>query len=166
MFCSKCETLLSSNAKVCPKCHHRIIKIPTSLNPFSFISVAAYFCACLAIGYYLMSIFTLNPDVNYIKNAILMEYPDTLIGEAFDTFFLQPTWESFETDSNTTIIEFTGEYLDGQLFEPILVQFTLYSDDQGFDLTYFEQNDREQTKDQLLHLLDQIYTDVRVADLD
>ena len=135
----------------------------TNSKSTTLLNIALTSCSVLIFifffigGYILMSHLMSDPHVKFIKDAVLVDYNDTEIGTAFDEFFLQPTWESFETDTNQTIVEFTGEYLDGMLFEPVLIQFTLDSENETFDITYFQQANREQTTKELVTLLESVY---------
>ncbi len=157
MFCSKCHTLCSTNNSTCPACGHNLSKKSFNSHPIILVGSILSFISFFIIGYVFMLFINLNPEVQFIKDATLVEYPQQQIGEAFDDFFLVPEWTSFKSDAGEAIVEFTGEALGESLYEPILIQFTLDTSNNTFEITYYERSEQAQSYDDLIALLDLVY---------
>ena len=101
--------------------------------------------------------------ITFVKEGSPLAYPDQTYGEAFETFFVGPTWEYFEgstedSDEVSDVVEFTGYCTYEGVKVLALVQFTLDMDDRTFEATYLSFNDVPQTELMLLALIDAAFT--------
>lgn len=58
-----------------------------------------------------------DEHVQMVKNGYLKDYPSKTVGELFENFFGNPTWQYFAADSGEQVVEFTGDmmYSDTQV---------------------------------------------------
>ena len=97
-----------------------------------------------------------NP-IDFIKNGVIDIYDTQNLGTAFERYFTNPNWISFETEEGEIVVEFTGEIQSSGTLSTCLIQFTIYPNEDNFEITYYELNQQSQTSEQLISLLDSIY---------
>ena len=72
--------------------------------------------------------------VSIVKDGNFYDYPDKTVGEAFESFFADPSWEYFESTDGKDIVEFNGkcEYYGEEV--KCAIQFEVNSDDGTFEV--------------------------------
>ncbi|MGL4373977.1 MAG: hypothetical protein ACRCS6_09360, partial [Turicibacter sp.] len=113
----------------------------------------------LSILIFLVTLIAIEKDseITYIQGSTIENYESKTVGEAFQDFFDKPTWTYFETDSGHDIVEFEGLANLNGTKATFLLQFTVYEDDDYFEITYYEINGAQQTYYDLIDLLDVVY---------
>ena len=76
-----------------------------------------------------------DKDVLTVREGYFNDYPNVPIGKAFDQFFADGEWESFESTSNETVVEFRGSCKWNDLPAKLRMQFTVKG--QTFEVNYF-----------------------------
>lgn len=97
-------------------------------------------CACGNDSFY----------IDFVKEGYPLSYPDKTYGEAFEDFFSSPKWEYFkggtdDSDEEYDIVEFTGNCTYQDVEVEALIQFTLDTENDSFDVTYLSFNGVPQT---------------------
>ncbi len=83
--------------------------------------------------------------INQVKTGKLDAFPDVTIETAFNAFFSNPKWKSFESEDGLNIVEFNGGCtLDGESIN-CCIQFNVSKD--GTFETYYADLDGEQLTD-------------------
>ena len=98
-----------------------------------------------------------STPINQVQSGVIDLYDSEPIGTSFNHYFTNPHWESFETDTNEIVVEFTGELQSENSISNYLIQFTVYPNRHTFEITYYERDGESQTYESLLSLLDNIY---------
>lgn len=98
-----------------------------------------------------------STPINQVQSGVIDFYDSEPIGTSFNHYFTNPHWESFETDTNEIVVEFTGELQSENSISNYLIQFTVYPNRHTFEITYYERDGESQTYESLLSLLDNIY---------
>ena len=80
-----------------------------------------------------------------VKNGYPNAIPDITYGEAFESFFGNPTWKYFEADTGEQVVEFTGycTYQDAEV--KARLQFILSEDGKSFETGALSFNDVPQS---------------------
>lgn len=115
-----------------------------------------------------------NENVLFVKEGVPDKYPDKTYGEAFESFFISPTWKYFEgtlertdengdgepdgTEENADIVEFTGYCTYQEVEVKARIQFTLDKEAGTFEATYLAFNEVPQNKLYLAALMDKVFT--------
>ena len=76
-----------------------------------------------------------DKNVMTVRDGHFDAYPDVPIGKAFDQFFEDGQWESFESTEKETIVEFKGSCLWNNMPAKLRMQFTVTG--QRFEVNYF-----------------------------
>ena len=115
-----------------------------------------------------------DPNVIGVKNGTNSEYPNMTYGEAFERFFVAPTWKYFKGTKNgpdddgdgkpdyveedVEIVEFTGycTYYDVEV--KALIQFTLNNAEGTFQATYLSFNEVPQSNLIMWALIEKAFT--------
>jgi hypothetical protein len=50
----------------------------------------------------------LNQEVQMVKDGVMLDYPTTTIGRAFEAGFDEPSWQLLETEKGERIVQFDG----------------------------------------------------------
>lgn len=148
MFCKNCGKEIREGKQFCGECgnpidinNSQIINNKKPKKKFKniIIAVIGVFAILILIGIFAGE----NEYVSAVKNGTFNNYPDVLIGDAFDDFFSNPKWKHFVSDDGINVVEFTGgcKYDDADV--DALLQFIVYEDD-SFELSYFSMNDISQ----------------------
>lgn len=117
-----------------------------------------------------------------VKGGTPNAYPDKTYGDAFDSFFGSPAWKYFVgtkegpdedgdgqpdyTVDEVDIVEFTGYCTYQDVKVKALIQFTLSEEDNTFEATYLSYNDVPQSMLMLSALLETVFTNDDVDDID
>lgn len=123
MFCKNCGKFIESDADFCTGCGQRVQDsepapavyegtAQTTAYPVkSQKSKAPIVIAIILIVMVIIVVLVGSGDkyVDLVKDGHLESYPNMPIGEAFDNFFYEPEWKSFEAKDGSTIVEFNGE---------------------------------------------------------
>lgn len=111
---------------------------------------------CVVIG---IILFVSHEDdkeiIDSVKNGYLTAYEDEEIGDAFERFFSDTSWEYFESEDGTDVVEFKGEYEKNGSTKKVRIQFGVEGED--LHIGYFEINGQAQDDFQLFTLLEAIY---------
>lgn len=138
MFCYKCGAQIEDSNIFCTQCGTKLNDIPTNntnqvvetthKNKVIKIVVIVFIVLIIAI----VGIFIYASNVSYltvddVRNGILYDYPDETIGEAFEDYFYNCSWDSFivkDGDNSIDVVEFTGYIYDCNYnMSKVLVQF-------------------------------------------
>lgn len=83
-------------------------------------------------------------EVLFIKNANFNDYPSSEgysnIGDAFENYFEDTTWEYFQGDNGKYIVEFNGTYNHDGKIADCCIQFELY-DDKTFNIDFISRDE-------------------------
>lgn len=132
MLCSKCGHQLLENEKFCTSCGAAVNEIENTNKEQSAVKVEkkntkpqgvvigiaavgltlimAIVIGLVIIGLFLAIIFADGGTVSDVKDSTLPAYSeDITIEEAFESFFDEPSWSSYETDTDEIVV-FTGYF--------------------------------------------------------
>ncbi len=100
--------------------------------------------------------YTDDDYIDMIKDAKNSTYGITY-GDAFDSFFTDPTWSYFEATTGEDVVEFEGGLLYNN--EPVtaLIQFILYVDEGTFEVYYLSLDDEDQDDLMLEALIEKVF---------
>ena len=100
--------------------------------------------------------YTDDDYIDMIKDAENSTYGITY-GDAFDSFFTDPTWSYFEATTGEDVVEFEGGLLYND--EPVtaLVQFILYVDEGTFEVYYLSLDGEDQDDLMLEALIEKVF---------
>lgn len=101
-----------------------ILEIITALVIVLFVSINAYDC------------FVPDKYVEIVKNSENADYTGVTYGAAFEKYFTEPEWTSFDSKNNNKIVEFTGKYNDNGKQSEVVIQYVV--DGEYFDFAYYE----------------------------
>lgn len=163
MICSNCKKKIAKGTYYCLYCGTTIHSSNTSSilgfkkikRSLTTLSISIITLCCLF--FFINSFNRLNP-VDFIKTGVIDIHDTQDLGTAFEHYFINPNWISFETGEGEIVVEFTGEIQSHDTLSTCLVQFTIYPDEDTFEITYYELDQQSQTYEQLITLLDSIYT--------
>ncbi|MDO4924580.1 MAG: hypothetical protein Q3980_02810 [Turicibacter sp.] len=108
---------------------------------------------CLAFIYFIIHLSSSPSEITFIKHGTLESYTNQPLGTVLDTFFYQPTWEI--TADNT--VRFTGRAYWGDEEATFSLLFTVNPESHTFDVQRYEINNKIQTYDDFIVLLDTLY---------
>lgn len=168
MFCPKCGNQLEENAKFCAKCGYSVnqfqasasntgVPVHTSEVPVHkekkkkkrFMRLVIGVIALIAIlmgGAYVFETTEDTKYIDFVKNGTPESYPETTYGEAFEAFFQNPSWEYFEAEDGSDVVEFTGDCLYEDTEVTAMIQFILDYDKGTFETGAFSMNDVPQNQ--------------------
>lgn len=78
----------------------------------------------------------LDKYVRMVRTGHLEMAPDIEVGKAFDDFFADGKWKSFESDKGQRVVEFSGDCLWGGKKATATIQFLVNEKDSTFHLGY------------------------------
>lgn len=160
MFCKNCGKEIREGKQFCGECgnpidinNSQIINNKKPKKKFKniIIAVIGVFAILILIGIFAGE----NEYVSAVKNGTFNNYPDVLIGDAFDDFFSNPKWKHFVSDDGINVVEFTGGCKYDDVDVKALLQFIVYEDD-TFESSYFSMNDISQNLLMMSGLLDKV----------
>lgn len=187
MFCSKCGSILNNEEKFCHSCGTKVklkshdsktlnslyqqpshdssqtFNQGSTFNTKTFTwdqsTLKKIFFIFLSGLIILVTLcfFLEDFEVSYVKDSTIENYESKTVGTAFEDFFDKPAWTYFNTDSGQDIVEFEGLAKLNGTEATFLLQFTVYEEDDYFEITYYEINGVQQTYYDLIDLLDVVY---------
>jgi len=151
MICKKCGKELAEGTKKCDGCGEKVKLKFSELPPKEKKKRAIIGSVCLIIGVVLIiagAIGALNKDkyISVVKEGTLNGFPDMTVGEAFENFFDDPEWESFEDEDGRIIVEFNGGCTWGGEDANCCIQFEVDEDGESFE-TYYADIDGDSLND-------------------
>lgn len=159
--CENCGALIMSKSSNCPTCGAAVKKQKRKV-PSIILIVMLMVVLYLAYEY---SVFARedNPNVNAVKYASPIDYPDVTFLDAFNGFFSSPSWRYFEgtkgnSDQVFDIVEFTGGCVYAGSQVTAKIQFTLDNESGTFIPSYLSINDVPMDYDNLNGLLDTVFS--------
>lgn len=163
MICSNCKKKITEGEYYCLYCGTAtnssnttsIIGFKKIKHSLITLLISIIILCCLFL---FINSFPKSDPVDFIKTGIIDIYDTKNLGTAFERYFTNPNWISFETEEGEIIVEFTGELHSSDALSTHLIQFTIYPNEDNFEITYYELNQQSQTYEQLITLLDSIYT--------
>lgn len=162
MFCQKCGKEVREGEKFCQNCGAAVVgnvlntgtgnmgqfsgmpaEKPKSKKKIILLA-GIVIVLILAIGA-VVSSGSKNKYVELVKTGSPLSYPDITYGEAFDSFFSDPTWTYFEFTDEKDVVEFSGgcTYQGNEVTATI--QFILDVEEGTFSAEYFDMNNVPQT---------------------
>jgi hypothetical protein len=100
-----------------------------------------------------------NQYIDIVKEGTFYDYPDEYVGDAFDDFFANPSWEYFVSENDEDIVEFTGEaeYMGESV--DICIQFQVDPDTEEFEVIWSDINEYEMSLLEYNDLIDTVYSE-------
>ncbi len=131
---------------VAPKKSKKILTIVLSV-----VAVAVIAVICV-------SVFSTD-YVSVVKDGALNAYPDVTVGETFEKFFAEPSWETFEAESGERIVEFKGvcEYYGEDA--DCTIQFEIEDDDETFEIYTIELDGEPLSEIEIAAMIEVIYSE-------
>ena len=96
--------------------------------------------------------------VTLVKGGTLQMAPDVKIGKAFDNFFGNTKWKSFESTDGKRVVEFVGDCTWNNKEAECCVQFIILSD-MTFELGAVTINDVEMNRLESMGIVNKALTD-------
>lgn len=134
MFCKKCGNQMMENEKFCTSCGtavegtENITAAETqtsSKNKSKKIVIIGIAVVILAFFFF---VFGSGDAVSDLKDSTLPSYSeDVTIGEAFENYFSEPSWSSYETDDSDVVV-FNG-YFDEESGDRIKITIEMTMND-------------------------------------
>ena len=79
-----------------------------------------------------------HPEINLVKQGHFPQYPNKIIGEAFNGFFASPSWRYFKDKSGQGIVEFRGKAaLKDKAVYNMNLRFSIDKEKKSFELSSF-----------------------------
>ena len=100
-----------------------------------------------------------DKDVLTVREGHFDAYPNVPIGKAFDQFFVNGQWSSFESTANQTVVEFTGDCKWNDIPAKLRMQFTVTG--QRFEVNYFAIDGNPVTIDEGVASIEKILSEYR-----
>lgn len=102
-----------------------------------------------------------DPIVQAIKGGTLGDYQDVTVGEAFDKFFVNPAWYSFDATTGEKVVEFSGNCFYQNVEVEAKLQFILSDDNTSFEIGALSFNDVPQMELMKWQLIEKIYENIK-----
>ncbi len=117
MYCRKCGNQMMENEKFCASCGTAVEHIESANNietenKSKIISMKkiAIIGGSIAIILFLLLLFGSGDVISNLKNSTLPAYSENItIGEAFDAFFIDPSWSSYKSN-DIEVVVFNGYF--------------------------------------------------------
>lgn len=95
--------------------------------------------------------------ISVVKDGNFFDYPDQLVGDAFEDFFSNPSWEYFLSEDDEHIVEFNGqaEYMGEEV--NVCIQFQINPDTDEFEVVWSDINEYEMSDVEYLDLIDTVF---------
>ena len=100
------------------------------------------------IGYGMVSTFIMPTDIDQIsivKDGSFYDYPTSTVGDGFEAFFEDPSWEYISYDSLYDVVRFTGIADYDSEFVEVEVDFILTEDSFEMQSVKFDQEELSET---------------------
>lgn len=112
---------------------------------------------CFCIGVVSFEIKELDDKyISSIQESSLTAYSNEPIGDAFEKFFRDASWEYFISDDGVDVVEFTGNFYYYEEEVTAVIQFSVYEDG-AFEITHLSYNNVVQNRLELVGLLKAIF---------
>lgn len=154
MYCKNCGKIIESDADFCTGCGQRVQNsepAPASYGKTAqeAAQVTAYpgksqkskAPAVIAIIFIVIVVIVVlagsgDKYVDLVKGGYLEDYPNMPIGAAFDGYFLNPDWKSFEASDGSIIVEFNGVFEYFGKNTNCKFQFEVHENSGDFEIAY------------------------------
>lgn len=175
MICKKCSKEISDGLATCPECGAAQTaatpeklpqKILNSYKNFGSLStvgkvihIAVPAVILILVIVILVSIFKTD-YVEIVQDGMLTNISDDeTVGEAFEDFFDEPEWDTFESDKGKRIVEFNGicEFYGDEA--DVCIQFEVDEDKEEFEVTYISIDGDSLNDFEIVGVLEAIYED-------
>lgn len=156
MNCKNCGKELQINETVCSACGTAVTAQKNNGKKKIIGIVIGCVLAAVVAVVVLTGLFSTD-YVELVKTGTLKSYPDETIGEAFEDFFSDGEWESFESKKGM-VVQFTGgcTYADEDV--ECVVQFLIDEDDEEeFELYTVEVEGEPISELEILGMLEAVY---------
>ncbi|MDE5977580.1 MAG: hypothetical protein K2G70_03830 [Turicibacter sp.] len=107
----------------------------------------------LFLIYLFISSTNTSKEVKFIQNQVIESYEDSPLGKALNEFFSHPEWSLIEENT----VMFSGEAYWGDDKAQFNLKFIVDLEHKRFDIISYSINDKRQSFNQFLQLLDTIY---------
>ena len=179
MFCRNCGETLREDAKFCPKCGGvcegsvqsappganvygnaplpvQNVGVPAQSKQKKIVPVILAVLGIIVAVVFFLSLLGGGDPVDKVKGGTLNAYSEQTVGEAFDGFFFDPEWDSYEDDGET-YVKFTGEaeYFGEEV--EVKIVFVLNEDSEQFKIDSAKVDGVEMSYYEREMLLDAIY---------
>jgi hypothetical protein len=121
-------------------------------NKFNVRNVMIIVILILIVSIILLSCKGNSTPIDVVKNGTFDDYPDVLIGKAFDSFFANPKWLSFISEDNEQIVEFSGGAMLGE--ENVTVEMQFEVKNNSFEAFWLGVNGEDQPNEELFDWID------------
>lgn len=151
MYCKNCGKLIEDDADFCTSCGQRVGESEPAPAPSAYggaAQTAAYpakvqkskapivFAIAFIAVVVLVFAFSGDKYVKMVKGGCLDEYPNMPIGAAFDGYFHNPEWKSFEASDGSIIVEFNGVFEYFGRNTNCTFQFEVHENSGDFEIAY------------------------------
>lgn len=178
MFCKKCGKEIADGLTTCPECNAATqaaqafgdapaggvkgfidgYKNFGSLSKNSKILHIAVPAVAVVVLVLVFSLVFSNNYVSMVKEGHLTEFSKSeTVGEAFEEFFANPEWKSFESEKGDRIVEFNGECEYFEEDVKVCIQFEIDEDDDSFEIEYADIDGDAMSEIELYALLEAVY---------
>lgn len=145
MFCKNCGKFIEAGTDFCTGCGQKVNGMQNETQYVQPVieakpqkSKAPVIIAAIFVIVILIIVFSSGGDnyVDMVKGGYLSDYPNMPIGAAFDSFFDNPEWKSFQAGDGSTIVEFNGTCTYWNEDTNCTFQFEVREDSGEFEITY------------------------------
>lgn len=178
MFCKKCGKEIADGLTTCPECNaateaSQVSPAPEAKGAKGFIDgyknfgslsttskiihIAVPVVAIIVVALVLSLLFS-KDYIGTIKGETLDDFSKTVtIGEAFDEFFEDPEWKTFEAENGRRVVEFNGkcEFYGEKV--NCCVQFEFNKDEDYFEIEYMDIDGESLADYEIVEVLEVIY---------
>lgn len=173
MICKNCSKEISNGLMTCPECGAAQSTAPAAKTSkgildgyknFGSLStlgkvlhIAVPVLAVVIVIAILAAVFSTD-YVEVVQDGMLYNISDDeTIGEAFEDFFDEPEWDTFESDKGKRIVEFNGvcEYYGDEA--DVCIQFEVDEDGEEFEVTYIDIDGESLNDWEIVEVLEAIY---------
>lgn len=174
MVCKNCGKEIADGLTVCPECGAATADAPAtapakkgildgyknfgSLSTVSKILHIAIPVVAIVVVILILSAIFSTDYVDVVKDGMLYNISDDeTVGEAFEDFFANPEWESFETEDGEIIVEFNGECEFYGDEADCCIQFEVDEDGEEFEVVYIDIDGESMNDFEIVSILEAIY---------
>ena len=174
MVCKNCGKEIADGLTVCPECGAATATVSAtvpakkgildgyknfgSLSTVSKILHIAIPVVAIVVVILILSAIFSTDYVDVVKDGMLYYISDDeTVGEAFEDFFANPEWESFETEDGEIIVEFNGECEFYGDEADCCIQFEVDEDGEEFEVVYIDIDGESMNDFEIVSILEAIY---------
>lgn len=182
MFCESCGNQLETNMNFCESCgsaiyskvqlqqmskgerlkyyFNTVMKTAKTYRIAEFLKLIFSLCAIGMVVLVIFSFFGFGEDeyIKTVKQGSFGSYPTVEIGKAFEWYFSDTEWRSFESTEGVNVVEFTGYCYFLDMLTEVYMQFNVYSDG-TFNVDYLSFDDDTQSYIMMAGLIEVIMED-------